>query len=164
MVQRVVVVDRDIGFKKIVADLGELAKAEVLVGIQSGSKTHVQSSRGNKQKAGINIAQYAAQNEFGTKTILERSFLRTAFDENINILEPFISSRYGQVIDGSKTIQQGLGEIGQAMEGMVKKKIRQIQTPPNSKKTIAKKKSSKPLIDFGQMFAAVRYVIKIRKK
>ncbi len=166
MVQRVVVVDRDMGLKKILLDVDALANAEVLVGIQSGSKTHVASQRGRTQKAGKNIAAYAAENEFGVpqKKIPERSFMRTAFDENLNIIEPFVEKQYGAIIDGDKSISNGLGLIGQLLEGAVKTKIRQIREPKNSKFTIAQKKSDKPLIDFGQMFAAVRYVVKIRKK
>lgn len=160
MVQRVAVVDKDMGLNKILVDLNKLAKAEVLVGIQAGSKTVVGTHKGRTQKAGMNIAEYAAANEFGTDKIPERSFIRSAFDENLNLLEPFIARQYSDIIDGRKTIAQGLGLIGLNMEGAVKTKIRQIQNPPNAKSTIKQKGSSKPLIDFGQMFAAVRYVIK----
>lgn len=164
MVQRVVVVDKDMGLNKILADLEKLSKAEVLVGIQAGSKTKVDTIAGRQQVAGINIAGYAAQNEFGTDTIPERSFLRSFFDQNLNIIEPFVERVCGRIIDDQITIEQGLGIIGTQMQDGVKEKIRQIRTPPNSPRTIAKKRSSKPLIDFGQMIAAVRYVVKLRKR
>ena len=163
MVRRVVVVDRDMGLKDILIDLDKLAKSNILVGIQAGSKTQVDYARGRKQKAGINIADYAAKNEFGSGNIPERSFLRSFFDENINLIETFVSKIYGQIIDGNKTIENGLGQIGTQLQDGVKQKIRQIRTPPNSPKTILLKGSSKPLIDFEQMISAVRYVIKLRK-
>lgn len=164
MVRLVAVTDTDSGFKKITIDLVKLGKSEVLVGVQEGAKTLALSERGRIQKPGISIAGYAAKNEFGTKTIPQRSFMRSFFDENLNIIEPFIERRYDQIIEGKKTVDQGLGEIGLFLQDGIKTKIRQIRTPENSKKTIAKKRSSKPLIDFGNLFASIRYLIKTRKR
>lgn len=156
--------DKDLGLKKIIAELKSLQRAEVLIGIQAGSKTKAQFSKGRNQIPGINIAQYAAQNEFGTDKIPQRSFIRSAFDENLNLIEQLVEKQYGEIIDGTKSISSGLGIIGQFIESTVKLKIRQIRMPPNSPRTIAMKGSSKPLIDFGQMFAAVRYVVKVNQK
>lgn len=158
-----VVVDTDMGFDRIIKDLSELQKYSVVVGVQEGTLTHVEVRNGRKQKAGISIAQYAAQNEFGTRTIPERSFMRTAFDENINTIERFAAIQIGLVIDGESSIRQAFGLIGQAMQGMIQRKIRQINSPPNSPRTIAEKGSSKPLIDFGQMIASIRYAIRKRQ-
>jgi hypothetical protein len=44
----------------------------------------------------------------------------------------------------------------------VQKKIRQITIPPNSPRTIAEKKSSKPLIDFGQMVQSVTFKVNLK--
>jgi hypothetical protein len=115
---------------------------------------------GRKQKAGLNIAQYAAQNEFGTREIPERSFMRTAFDENIQLISSFLTKEIGLVIDQKKTLDQALKLTGQLITGLIQKKIRQIVFPPNSPRTIAEKGSSKPLIDFGSMIQAVRYTIR----
>ena len=158
----VVIIDKDMGLKKIFADFKSLGKAEVTIGIQAKSKTTTTYARGRKSKAGVNIAQYGAYNEYGTKNIPERSFLRSSFDENLNLLQPFIEKQYGEIIDGKKTIQQGLGLIGETIQRMVKAKIRSITTPPNSPRTIAIKKSSKPLIDFGALIDAIRYEVTIK--
>lgn len=157
-----VVIDRDFGLKKIIADFEKIAKAEILVGIQENSKTTNTIVRGRKSKAGKNIAQYGAENEFGTARIKPRSFLRSSFDENLNLIDPFIEKQYGEIIDGKKTLQQALGLIGEIMQGMVKTKIRQIATPELSPITIALKKSSKPLIDFGFLIGAIRYTTNIK--
>lgn len=163
MVRRAAVVDMDMGFDKIMHDLLELQKYSVVVGVQEGTLTHVEVKNGRTQKSGISIAQYAAQNEFGTNKIPERSFMRTAFDENINVITRFAAMQIGLVIDGNSSIRQAFGLIGQAMQGMIQRKIRQITSPPNSPRTIAEKGSSKPLIDFGQMINSIRYVIRKRR-
>jgi len=154
------VTDLDLGFNAILEEVQLMVKKTVLIGIQEGSKTQVQSKNGRRQKAGISIARYAAQNEFGTDKIPQRSFIRSSFDENLNIIVPFVAKELGYVVDQNQTAQRAFNRIGEILQGMVQTKIRKIMYPPNSRKTIEMKKSSKPLIDFGQMIAAVRYVVK----
>lgn len=159
---RPVVVDIDLGYDAIMQEIEALSKAQLLVGIQEGAKTKAQTKKGRTQKAGLSVAEYAAKNEFGTRTIPQRSFMRTAFDENLNFIEETAAIEYGRIIDGEIDLAQGLGELGQTIVGLIQRKIRQIVFPPNSPETIARKGSSKPLIDFGQMIASVTYAI--RKK
>lgn len=158
----VVVVDTDLGFDKIINDLLKLESYKLLVGIQEGSKTTGRISNKRHQPVGLNIAEYAAKNEFGTTKIPQRSFMRSSFDENLPLISSYASSQTRKVIDGVQKPELAFKSVGQLMTGLIQKKIRQITFPPNSKKTIADKGSSKPLIDFGSMIAAVRYTV--RKK
>ena len=158
---RPVVVDIDLGFKKVMAQIAILSNAQVLVGVQEGSRTVAGFRRGRPVKGGVNIAQYAAQNEFGTKDIPERSFIRSSFDENLPMIESFVVRQVGFVIDGTIDPIEMLKRIGLVMQSNITTKIRQIVTPPNSPRTIALKGSSKPLIDTGFMIAAIRYTYKL---
>lgn len=160
---RAAVVDKDLGFNAIIDEMLELANSSVLVGIQEKARTVSQSKNGRSQTPGNYIADYAAKNEFGTAQIPERSFIRTAFDENIALIEKGVSIEYGKIIDQKISVRQGLGIIGQLMIGLIQRKIYQITFPPNSAATIAMKGSSKPLIDFGQMVNNVTYAIRSRK-
>lgn len=164
MTAKISIKDTDLGFKKIVAQLKSLGTKEVLVGIQEGSKTKSVSKVGRKSKSGNLIADYATENEFGTSKIPERSFIRSSWDENINFIEYITEIQYAKIVDGKNTVNQSLKSIGKSVERLIKQKIRQIQFPPNSKKTIAEKGSSKPLIDFGNMINSVRYTVKNVKK
>lgn len=157
---RPAVVDSDLGLNDILKEIRKFRKLELLVGIQEGSITSRESRGYHSVDAGINIAQYAAENEFGTRETPQRSFMRSSFDENLNKLEDFIQLQYGKVIDGKIKARVAVGLVGQAMTGLIQRKIRAIVFPPNSKLTIARKGSSKPLIDFGFMIGAVRYVVK----
>lgn len=156
------VVDIDLGYNKIMQDLVRASGYSVLVGIQEGSKTIGKVKSGRKQPASENIAEYAAKNEFGTNEIPERSFMRTAVDENIPVITGAMSQQLGLVIDGNKTLRQAFDTVGILIGNLIQRKIRQITFPPNSQRTIAEKKSSKPLIDFGAMIAAVRHVVRRR--
>ena len=107
------------------------------------------------------MPQIAAENEFGTKTIPARPFMRTSFDENRDLLVQVIDSEYDKVLDGTSTTRKSLNAIGLLGVDLIQTKIREIRFPPNSPRTIAAKKSSKPLIDFGQMIQSVRHKVVI---
>ncbi len=160
---RPVVVDIDLGYDAILQEIEKLSKTTLLVGIQEKAKTQSQTKNGRTQKPGLSVAEYAAKNEFGTNKIPQRSFMRTAFDENLATIERVAADQYGKIIDGSIKIEQGLGIIGQVVTALIQRKIQAIQFPPNSPATIAIKGSSKPLIDFGQMVKSVTYAIRTRK-
>lgn len=160
---RNVVADIDLGLDDILKEIKKLSKLQLLIGVQEGSITSRETKGYNTRDAGINVAGYAAQNEFGTNEIPQRSFMRSSFDENLTRIESFITLKYGQVIDGNISARDAVGLVGQAMTGTIQRKIRQITFPPNSALTIARKGSSKPLIDFGQMIASIRYVIRTNK-
>ena len=153
------VVDRDLGYNQIMAEIQRFRKAKVLIGFQETTVTHTQTKGDRIKQPGLSMAQIAAQNEFGTDRIPQRSFMRTSFDENLNRIQKLIYNQYSAVTNGKKTADKALGLIGTFVADLMRKKIRQITTPPNSPRTIAIKKSSKPLIDFGQMVASISYVV-----
>lgn len=160
---RPVVVDTDLGYNSIMKEIESMSETFLLIGIQESAKTTSQSKNGRRQKPGDSVATYAAKNEFGTREIPQRSFMRTAFDENINSIENAVEIQYGKVIDGTISLNEALGVLGLGISDLIKKKIRSIHFPPNSKSTIERKGSSKPLIDFGQMIASVTWAIRTRK-
>lgn len=153
------VVDRDFGFNAIIEETKKFRKSQILIGFQSETVTRSQSKNGRVKEAGESMASIAAQNEYGTKQIPARSFMRTSFDQNITKINRLIHSQYDKVLEGDRKASQALGLIGQFVTGLIQQKIRQITQPPNSARTIAIKKSSKPLIDFGQMVRSVTYKI-----
>lgn len=155
-----VVMDTDMGFTKAIQKLISSQKKQILIGVQEGSTTHLQVKRARKQAAGESIAQYAAENEFGTSKIPQRSFMRSTFDEKINEIEKIVFQQFGLAIDDKITIQQAYDRIGLAVTGMIQEKIVSLRSPPNARRTIELKGSSNPLIDFGQMLASIRHVVR----
>lgn len=138
-----------------ISEIEKLSESFVLVGFQLGDVTKSQIKNGRRKEAGKVMAQIAAENEFGTKTIPARSFMRTSFDENRQRIIQIINSEYNKIIQGTSTIRRSLTLIGLFVEKTITDKIDSIHFPPNSPRTIAIKKSSKPLIDFGQMRQSV---------
>lgn len=115
----------------------------------------------------LTVAQVAAFHEFGVPPfqlpsgavhpgIPQRSFIRAWFDENQTFINDTLRSQMQLVIAGKLTAEKAMARIALAFEGSVKQRIARGIPPPLSPVTIALKGSSKPLIDTGQLRAAVR--------
>lgn len=141
----------DKGWSRIQRDTAQLSRLYVDVGIQADAGT---DDEGNP------IIVRAVANEFGTKRgIPERSFVRSAFDEQQAKLNTLKKRLVSGVIAGKLSPERAAGLLGQQHEKDIKDKIRSITSPALSPATIARKGSSKPLIDTGQMINSVRYVV-----
>lgn len=142
-----------------IKQIESLKDSYVLVGFQEGTVTRSQTKNGREKEVGLNMAQIAAQNEFGTDEIPRRPFLRPAIDNNIQLINRAILRQYDKIVDGQVNIKTGLDIIGLLVTKLIHQQINSTYDPPNSSKTIAIKKSSHPLIDFGQMRQSVRHKV-----
>lgn len=142
-------IDRDLGWKKLRAELERAKVSEVVVGILEGEVNDGQS-----------IAEYAAYNEFGTENIPERSFMRSTFDERLTGLKIIMGQQFAKVKRGEKTVHQALSYIGLKHQDQIKDKIGSNMPPPNAPATIEAKGSSKTLIDTGAMKNSVHYLVR----
>lgn len=140
--------DRDLGWREFQRQLREARTIEVVVGVQQGEMNG----------DGEQIATYAAANEFGTEEIPERSFMRSAFDENVSELSQEMEGRYQQMMRGALTTRQALGLVGLKLQDMIKDKISSNIPPPNSEATIERKGSSRTLIDTSAMKNSIHYI------
>lgn len=161
---RRVVVDKDMGYAKILKNIAHLDNLRVLVGIREQAKTGTASKRGRTSEPGLSIAEYGAKNEFGSGNIPERSFMRNPFDKNLEKLTRFSKKEYLKAIMGEKDSVQALNTIGSYMQSLIQERIRDIITPPNSPVTIAIKKSGKPLIDYGFLINSITYTVRRKRE
>jgi HK97 gp10 family phage protein len=102
------------------------------------------------------VAQYAAANEFGTKTIPERSFIRSTVDQNQKKYLAKMTAASEKTIDAGIDPASALIPVGNQMRNDIIKKIIDLRSPPNSAETIEAKGSSNPLVDTGQMQRAIQ--------
>lgn len=144
-----------------ISEIESLASSYVLIGFQEGEITKNQVKNKRKKKSGLSMPEIAAENEFGTRRIPARPFMSTSFDENRQKITNAVNGEYDKVLLGTSTVKKSLNLLGLLGVDLVQQKIRAIQFPPNSPRTIAEKKSSKPLIDFGQMIQSVRHKVVI---
>lgn len=148
------VVDKDLGWKKILRNMRKIDAKAVKVGIQDGDKT----SDGKES-----LAYIASLHEFGSPggKIPERSFIRTAIDKNEHKINNLSDGLALKILNGSVTVRGALDLIGLKVTGMIQEQITDGDYVPLAPATIRRKKnnSDKPLIDTGHMFQSVRHVI-----
>jgi hypothetical protein len=87
--------------------------------------------------------------------IPQRSFIRAWFDESQDFIQETLRSQMLLVVAGKITAETAGKRIALAFEGSVKQRIAKGIGPPLAARTIAAKGSSKPLIRYGQLRAAV---------
>lgn len=116
----------------------------VLVGVPAGAK----------EQDGTTIADVAITNEFGSpeNNIPERPVLRQGARRAMKKGASLNAAGLRAVIEGKKTLEQVVNLLGVAAVGVIK---REFVSPspafaPNAPATIARKKSSRPLVDTGQ--------------
>ena len=125
------------------------ADKEVVAGIQAGPVND-----------GLQVAEYAAWNEFGTRNIPARPFMRNYVDNNTDRLIRFMANGVTQVALGNATTSGLLNALGLEMQNGIKKSINGGDFAPNAPYTVQKKGSNKPLIDTGVMLNSVTYAIR----
>ena len=145
------VTDRDLGLKAFIRQLEVARTVEVAVGILEGSTN----------REGTSIAYYGAVNEYGID-VPERSFMRSSFDENLSKIQNDMNQQAGLVITGQSTVKAALSAIGMKHTDRVKRKIGSNIQPPNHPETIRRKKSSRTLIDNGDMINSVHYIVRAK--
>lgn len=91
--------------------------------------------------------------------IPERSFLRSGFDENIDKIAKKIEDLLPSVLENEVDSKVFMDAIGLEFASLIQKKIRDLQTPPNSAMTVEKKGSSNPLIDTGRLVGSIRHKV-----
>ncbi|MBD2785383.1 hypothetical protein ID858_07785 [Xenorhabdus sp. DI] len=110
----------------------------------------------------------AAQSNFSTThtvpahtiRIPERSFLRSTFNENKDsYVEALAKGIQSELLNDGNPIQ-AFDKLGEKMTGDVKAKIMSGIDPALSQETIHRKKSSKALIDTGELIQSITYQVR----
>lgn len=141
--------DIDHGWKAIIRNLKELDGKEVNAGILKDA---------GRSKKGVPVVEYAVYNEFGTRHIPSRPFVRIASDENQKAWGDTAADGVGQLIDRRIRVKKCCDMVGKRMKSDIKKVIGdKSKLAPNAPATIARKGHDKPLIDTGLMQRKVNY-------
>ncbi len=131
--------------------LAKTKGAFVKVGILSGTGEHP------KAKHGQTIAEIAWWNEFGTKRIPPRPFLRTGLNDNIRKYRSLFKAVLKNVLLRKMSYDMATSIIGETAQADVQAKITNLRSPENSPITIKLKGSSNPLIDERQLVQHIRW-------
>lgn len=164
------IVDKDRGWKRIKSEVVKMNRAFVQVGVlqADGGKQYTRDNASSgmlrtlgksASVPGATLAEVAFWNEFGTKNIPERSFVRFTVDINREKYHRGLANEVGKIFKGTSTVARSLGLIGQKVESDIKRRITTLKAPPNAASTIRLKGSSNPLIDTGRLRGSIRYKV-----
>lgn len=149
-----IVKDTDKGYKNLLK-LMKQAKISADIGIFHDSG----------MRDGVTIAEYATHNEYGTKKIPERSFMRSTFDEQEkNAFRVIGMDLKSGILKTGYSFRKSLGLGAEYMRSEIIKKIKTADqwAVENKPSTIARKGKNQPLIEKGIMWKSVIWrIVKI---
>lgn len=146
-----VVIDMDNGYAHVVKEIMKLDGKSVEAGI------HATAGR----EDGTDLVDIAIYNEYGTKRIPSRPFVRLATDNNQKEWDRIVDAGHAAIVAGTRDADFMLNVLGNRMVADIQKTIgnRQLLVP-NAPATVKKKGSDAPLIDSGRLRQSVDYVVK----
>jgi hypothetical protein len=141
-------------FKKI----SQIKKGFVTIGVHEGA--------GSYPEGGPTVMQVALWNEFGTEDgIPERSFFRSAIDDNREILNKYKDELLTNIFDKNWPVEKALKALGFRIQILVQNKIRSNIPPPNALSTLEMKKyegqGQKTLVATGLLLRSITYKVKL---
>lgn len=144
--------DSDHGYRDLVKRIYGLKKPRVAAGI-------FEADGGAPAGGGKTIIEIAVWNEFGNGTAPARSFIRAWFDENQDQIRGILFPLLRSVIAKRLTKEKALEQFGLWMQASIQRRIASGISPGNRPSTIAKKGSSTPLVDTGQLRTSVSFAV-----
>ena len=144
------VIDRDLGFNRIMRDIQKLDGMEVVAGMLRDS---------GKASNGASYVDIATWNEYGTRRIPSRPFIRISADTNKQAWAKLAQQCVNDVIDGDSP-----RDAAQVIGHRMVEDIREVfgdtsKLKANAPSTIKKKGRNEPLVDSGEMRRRVNFRI-----
>ena len=109
-------------------------------------------------KAGADVVEYAAINEFGGGNVPERSFIRSAVAEARELAADLAADGVRAVLTGEARGRDVHEKVGLFLQERIVSKIDEQIPPPLAPSTVKRKGSDKTLIDIGTMRKSVSYI------
>ena len=149
MVVLAAVIDRDLGYNRIMRDLQKLYGMEVVAGMLKDS---------GKAENGASYVEIATWNEYGTGHIPSRPFIRISADTNKQAWAKLAQQCVNNVIDGDSP-RDAAQVVGHRMVEDIRKVFGSSELKANAPSTIARKGRNEPLVDSGEMRRRVNFRI-----
>ena len=150
------VTDTDRGAAALVSRLRNAAGSRVKVGVLDDAPKDAGEGRA---PGPLSLVEVALVHEFGAGHVPQRSFVRAAVDEAIEDIRSTQHALAVQVFKGSTRLPEALNRLGAKVAATMQTRIARGIDPPNAPSTIEAKGSSKPLVDSGQLKAAITWKV-----
>lgn len=146
------------------AAIRRLGEWELIVGLVGPGSLEIEEG------SALTLAQLGAIHEFGSDAepgepgyVPERSYLRSTLANRRADIARLTAEQMRAVLAGKRTAEQALEAIGMQIVAWIKLAVMSGDgiPPPLSPETVARKGSSRPLVDHGQLIAhGVNYVVR----
>lgn len=156
---------KDLGWEEILRKTQKMARLEIAVGLQEGSKT----------TKGGDLPLVGARNEYGSKGsglpgsesetgTPARPFMKKTASSKKNEAFKILEDGADRILRHNAPINHTLHIIGKKYGGWIKKTITAWKIPPNSAKTIKIKGRNDPLVNKGRMRSSIIPKVRRRRK
>ena len=142
--------DTDPGFHSLIASLRSLEDKKLKVGVLPSA---------GRNSEGVDLVDVAVWNEFGTRHIPARPFMRIAADKNENKWNRYAERCVDAALKNRANINNAVHLLGEQVKSDVQRVIGSRELPANKASTIRRKGSSVPLIDHGDLRRSIGYKI-----
>jgi hypothetical protein len=137
-------------FKK----LDQIKKGYVTIGIHEDAGSYPD---------GVSVVKVALWNEFGTETSPERSFFRTAIDDNLEKMNKWREEFIENIFYNGWSVEKALKAMGLRIQLLIQNKIKSNVGPDLSPYTLEKRKEhgrgTRTLVDTGLMLRSVTFKV-----
>lgn len=89
--------------------------------------------------------------------IPERSYLRSGYDRNLKKIQAYIKRQFNSLFAFNISVDQFFNSVGAYCVSRIQEFMTRLNTPPNHPFTIARKRSSNPLIDTGTLRKSIEF-------
>lgn len=142
------------GEQRLRSALSKIGGGYVTVGVHDGAGRYTNGAR---------VEQVAAWMEFGTMHIPERSFIRSAINEDLPRINKWRTELLGKLVAGKTTVERALGALGMRVQILVQNQIKSGLLPENSASVQALKRRlglpQTTLIFTGLLLRSVAYKV-----
>lgn len=142
--------------EKLKKKFEKIGEAFVSIGVHEGA---------GQYEDGTSVVEVALWNEFGTRSIPERSFIRSTIDENESLIDSWRDEMLKKLISDDWTVEKALEAIGFRIQILIQNKIKSNVPPPNAPSTLKHKAregtSGGTLIDSGLLLRSITYQVHV---
>ena len=142
--------DTDPDFRTLLASLRCLENKKLKVGVLPSA---------GRNSEGVDLVDVAIWNEFGTRHIPARPFVRIAAEKNESKWNRYAERCVDAALKNRANINNALYLLGEQVKSDVQRDIGSGELAPNKASTIRSKGSSAPLIDHGDLRRSIGYKI-----
>lgn len=150
-------------FKKFFEKIQKVSKKGVVAGFPKGQLNTPHYEPDKPGEKGLSIIDVAIRNNFGIG-VPQRDFMTPASKKWQKFFNESLDKLRNELEKEEVDIDKFLNIMGQKGADIISQEIIALKTPPNSPITIARKGSSNPLVDSGDMSRSTTWQIRKRDK